>query len=81
MPRAKPGMPLAKLTAAELREQSRRCREEARGTADPLLKRMLAGRALELAQLAEAMDRDEDEKAPTTARKPASVRRKGESGG
>ncbi|HUZ73539.1 MAG TPA: hypothetical protein VMU87_11180 [Stellaceae bacterium] len=45
-------------TAAELREESRRCREEAVCASDPTIKLMLARRALEFAQLAEAMERE-----------------------
>ncbi len=45
-------------TVVELREESRRCREEAVRTADPAIKLMLARRALEFAQLAETAERD-----------------------
>ncbi len=72
MPRATPPIRQDGQTAAALREESRRCREEARATADPLVKRMLARRALEFAQLAEAAERE-----PKPPRKQAPDRRKG----
>lgn len=66
-------------TVAKLREESRRCREEARASADPLVKRMLARRALEFAQLAEAAERDPKpgKSTPNPARKRPAVPRKG----
>ena len=69
MPREKPSTARDKRTAPELREESRRCREEARSTADPLLKRMLARRALEFALLAEGAERDDQ--TPKSGKKPA----------
>jgi hypothetical protein len=45
-------------TPAEMREQSRRYREAARNAVDVATKRRLAGKALALAQLAEAIERE-----------------------
>jgi hypothetical protein len=47
------------LAPAELREESRRCREAARKASDIELKRSLASRALALALLAEQVERQE----------------------
>jgi hypothetical protein len=46
------------LTPAEMREQSRRYREAARNAVDVATKRALAEKALALAQLAEAIERE-----------------------
>jgi hypothetical protein len=58
LPGAKRTSPRGKRTAADLREQSKRYREEARNATDLAHKRRLAKRALELAQLAEQTERD-----------------------
>ena len=76
MPRAKPSTPRDKRTAAELREESRRCREAAIRTADLLLKRMLARRALEFALLAEGAERDDLTPNPNSGERPAPAPRK-----
>jgi hypothetical protein len=46
------------LTSAELREDSRMAKEAALRQSHPLLKRALAERALQLAQLAEKIERE-----------------------
>ena len=64
MPGAKETPKRDKRTVAELREESRRRREEARSATDPVLKRTLARHALELAQLAEQGEREAMPAAP-----------------
>jgi hypothetical protein len=58
MPRAQSEVVVRdKPSAAELREEARRCREESKIASDPKLKEMFALRAAEFAKLAEEVER------------------------
>lgn len=58
MPRAQSEVVVRdKPSAAELREEARRCREESKVASDPKLKEMFALRAAEFAKLAEEAER------------------------